>query len=96
MMLQLQMQNQISQETLLRILQEGEVIPPYVELDKELMRTKDEMEDKIEMDLEQAKAQVQIKNEEISGGVTSGDAAGGGTSGSMTLPTPMRSGKYAD
>lgn len=95
-MLQLQMQNQISQETLLRILQEGEVIPPYVELDKELMRTKDEMEDKIEMDLEQAKAEVQIKNKEISGGVTSGDAAGGGTSGSMTLPTPMRSGKYAD
>ena len=48
------------------------------------------------MDLEQAKAHVQIKNEEVSGGVTSGDAAGGGTSGSMTLPTPMRSGKYAD
>ena len=95
-MLQLQMQNQISQETLLRILQEGEVIPPYVELDKELMRTKDEVEEKIEMDLEQAKAHVQIKNEEVSGGVTSGDAAGGGTSGSMTLPTPMRSGKYAD
>ena len=95
-MLQLQMQNQISQETLLRILQEGEVIPPYVELDKELVRTKDEMEEKIDMNLEQAKAQVQIKNQEIGGGVTSGKAAGGGTSGSMTLPTPLRSGKNAD
>ena len=48
------------------------------------------------MDLEQAKEQVKIKNDEISGGITSGKAAGGGTTGSMTLPTPMRSGKYAD
>ena len=48
------------------------------------------------MNLEQAKAQVEIKNQEIGGGVTSGKAAGGGTSGSMTLPTPLRSGKNAD
>ena len=31
-MLQLQMQGQISQDCLLRILQEGEVIPPYVDI----------------------------------------------------------------
>jgi len=95
-MLQLQMQNQISQETLLRILQEGEVIPPYVEIDGELAKTKDELEDKLELDLEQAREQVKIKNEETGGGITSGDAASGKTKGSMTLPTPMRSGKYAE
>jgi hypothetical protein len=94
-MLQLQMQNQISQETLLRILQEGEVIPPYVEIDSELAKTKDELEDKLEMDLDQAREEVRIKNEGT-GGVGSGDAASGSTKGSMTLPTPMRSGKYGD
>jgi len=94
-MLQLQMQNQISQETLLRILQEGEVIPPYVEIDGELAKTKDELEDKLEMDLEQVREQVKIKSAET-GGVGSGNAASGSTKGSMTLPTPMRSGKYGD
>jgi len=94
-MLQLQMQNQISQETLLRILQEGEVIPPYVDLKDELSKTKDELEDKLEMDMEQVREQVRIKSEET-GGVGSGDAASGSTKGSMTLPTPMRSGKYGD
>ena len=75
--------------------QEGEVIPPYVEIDSELAKTKDELEDKLEMDMEQVREQVKIKSAET-GGISSGNAASGGTKGSMTLPTPMRSGKYGD
>ena len=93
-MLQLQMQNQISQETLLRILQEGEVLPPYVEIDDEILRTRDEMEEKMEFDLEAA-AKALDQNVEQQGGATSGNAAGGLTKGSQTLPTAMRPGKHA-
>ena len=55
-MLQLQMQNQISQSTLLRILKEGEVIPPYVDVDDEILRTKDEMDADLENELREAQA----------------------------------------
>ena len=93
-MLQLQMQNQISQETLLRILQEGEVLPPYVEIDEEILRTRDEMEEKMEFDLEAASKALD-QNIEQQGGATSGNASGGLTKGSQTLPTAMRPGKHA-
>lgn len=100
-MLQLQMQNQISQETLLRILAEGEILPPYVEIDDEILRTRDQMEEeqRNELEMEAARievAQVTTDDGENEGGVTSGSAAEGGSSGNNTLPTPMRPGKHAD
>ena len=101
-MLQLQMQNQISQKTLLRILQEGEVLPPYVDVDDEILQTRDEMEEKMELQMDQLEAEAKIQMENApppaaggAGGVTSGKAAGGGQKGSGTLPTPMRPGKHA-
>ncbi len=93
-MLQLQMQNQISQETLLRILQEGEVLPPYVEIDDEILRTRDQMEETKEFALEAATNALD-QNVEHQGGATSGNASGGLTKGSQTLPTAMRPGKHA-
>jgi hypothetical protein len=42
--LQLFMQGAISQETLLDILQQGEVLPPNVDLDEEVIRTRDYLE----------------------------------------------------
>ena len=41
-------------------------------------------------------AQEAMPDEENEGGVTSGNAASGGSSGNNTLPTPMRPGKHAD
>ena len=100
-MLQLQMQNQISQETLLRILAEGEILPPYVEIDEEILRTRDAMEEEQRNELEMEAARIEVAqeampDEENEGGVTSGNAASGGSSGNNTLPTPMRPGKHAD
>ena len=96
-MLQLQMQNQISQETLLRILQEGEVLPPYVEIDDEILRTKDAINEQFDLQLEQQEAQMDLVQsatpDENQGGVSSGNAAEGSTKGSNTLPTPLRPGK---
>ena len=97
-MLQLQMQGQISQDCLLRILQEGEVIPPYVDIAEEISKTKDEVEEKMEQQMDVMEQQAQIadkyapKNE---GGATSGGAASGKSKGSQTLSTPMRPGKSA-
>jgi hypothetical protein len=95
-MLQLQMQNQISQETLLRILREGEVLPPYVDIDEEIVRTKDEVDEQFDLQIEQMEAMQQANPPSEDGGVTSGAAAEGSTKGSQTLPTPLRSGKNAD
>ena len=99
-MLQLQMQNQISQETLLRILQEGEVLPPYVEIDDEILRTKDAINEQFDLQLEQAEAQMDLQQsmipDENEGGVSSGNASQGATKGSNTLPTPLRPGKSAE
>ena len=96
-MLQLQMQNQISQTTLLRILQEGEVIPPYVEIDEEIALTKDAVQEDFDVQLEQAEAMGSLEAAQASeGGVDSGDAANGAQTGSQTLPTPLRPGKHSD
>ena len=98
-MLQLQMQNQLSQETLLRILQEGEVLPPYVDIDEEIVRTKDAINEQFDLQMEQAEAQMEFQEahtpEENGGGVSSGAAASGSQKGSNTLPTPLRPGKHA-
>ena len=96
-MLQLQMQNQISQETLLRILQEGEVIPPYVEIDEEIALTKEAVQEDFDVQLEQAEAMGSLEAAQANeGGVDSGDAANGEQTGSQTLPTPLRPGKHSD
>lgn len=99
-MLQLQMQNQISQETLLKILREGEILPPYVDIDDEILRTKDAMEEQFDLQLEQAEAHMQMQSDntpdETGGGVSSGGASSGSTKGSGTLPTPLRPGKHAE
>ena len=98
--LQLYMQGVISQETLLQIMQEGEVLPPYVSVDEEILQTRDEVEEKFEMDLEheEQRMEMQQKNapepEGNAGGATSGKAKEGGTKGSQTLPTPLRPGKH--
>ena len=98
-MLQLQMQNQLSQETLLRILQEGEVLPPYVDIDEEILRTKDAINEQFDLQMEHAEAQMEMQQsfepDESQGGVSSGDAANGSATGSNTLPTPLRPGKHA-
>ena len=100
-MLQLNMQNVISQETLLRILQEGEVLPPYIDLEEEITRTQDELEEKMQEALDQADAQMELQAEhapppaEGGSGADSGGASSGASKGSMTLPTPMRPGKHA-
>ena len=96
-MLQLQMQNQISQELLLRILQEGEVIPPYVEIDEEIALTKDAVQEDFDLQLEQAEAMGTLEAAQAeAGGVNTGNAAGGSQTGSQTLPTPLRPGKHSD
>ena len=99
-MLQLQMQNQISQATLLKILAEGEILPPYIDIEDEIMRTKDAVEEQFDLQLEQAEAHMQVQNDntpdQSSGGVGSGGAASGTTKGSGTLPTPLRPGKHAE
>ena len=100
-MLQLQMQNQISQETLLRILAEGEILPPYIEIDEEILRTRDEMQEEQANELEMEAARIEVAAEAMpdeggEGGVTSGNAAAGGSSGNNTLPTPLRPGKHAN
>ena len=100
-MLQLNMQNVISQETLLRILQEGEVLPPFIDLEEEITRTQDELEEKMQQALGQADAQLELQAEHTSPpadgetGAGSGEASSGASKGSMTLPTPMRPGKHA-
>ena len=100
-MLQLNMQNVISQETLLRILQEGEVLPPFIDLEEEITRTQDELEEKMQRALDEADAQMELQAEhapppaEGGTGASSGGASSGASKGSMTLPTPLRPGKHA-
>jgi|TARA_Y100000289_G_scaffold62982_1_gene72921 hypothetical protein len=100
-MLQLQMQNQISQRTLLEILKAGEVVPNWIDIDQEILRTQDEIEQQFDLELEHQAEQLELENKEASsdidsaaGGVASGEAANGSSSGSMTIPTPLRPGKH--
>jgi len=93
--LQLYMQGVVSQEVLLRILSEGEVLPPYVDVNEEILRTRDEMEDRFELELDHEAAKAKA-TQDAGGGAGTGQAASGSTKGSMTLPTPLRSGKHAD
>lgn len=79
--LQLFMQNAISQETLLKILQMGEVLPPTVDIDTEVSATREMLEE------QQALAR-------LGGADLAFQNAGQGEAlNSQTLPTPMRSGR---
>lgn len=81
--LQLYMQNAISQQTLLRILQDGEVLPTTIDLDAELSLTAERLEEQQAMDrLDTAGPDMAFQN-----------AGQGESLASQTLPTPMRSGR---
>ena len=83
--LQLYMQNAISQQTLLKILQDGEVLPPTVDLDEELSLTAERLEE-----------QQAMERLTMSGPDMAFQNAGQGESlDSQTLPTPMRPGRNA-
>lgn len=89
--LQLFMQNAISQQTLLKILQDGEVLPVTVDLDEELSLTTERLQEQ------------QALERLATGGVdmafqtpsTSDNAGQGEALSSQTLPTPMRPGRNA-
>jgi hypothetical protein len=91
--LQLYMQNAISQETLLRILQTGEVLPPELDIPTEMDRT-------------EARAETDLAMERLSGPDLAFQSSAGASDTtaprnpgqgesltSQTLPTPLRSGR---
>lgn len=91
--LQLYMQGAISQETLLEILQQGEVLPPGLDIEEEITRTRDMLE-------EQAAREALAYDAETGAGEQGSGLAGGNVGqgndiNSQTLPTPMRPGKNA-
>ena len=107
--LQLFMQGAIDQETLLRILQEGEVLPIYIDIQEVITKAQDYVEEQMAREIEKAEAisEVSIAENEAAakaagttsegakqGGVASGKAAKGSTTGNSTLPTPLRPGKH--
>jgi hypothetical protein len=77
------MQGAISQETLLTILQQGEVLPTTVNIPEEITKTKEYLEEQQAMDrLNSAGADLAFQN-----------AGQGESLASQTLPTPLRSGR---
>lgn len=85
-MLQLYMQNAISQETLLKVLQDGEVLPPNTDLEAELSLTAERLQE-----------QQAMERLALSGPDMAFQNAGQGESlNSQTLPTPLRSGRNAN
>ena len=95
--LQLYMQGAICQETLLSILQQGEVLPPDIDIEEEVLRTRDMMQDRaltamagMDQNLDQAPG---AGGEEPADNASDATAASAtGTTG--TLPTPLRSGRH--
>jgi hypothetical protein len=87
--LQLFMQGAISQETLLKILQDGEILPATMDLDAEMTRTRDLLEE------QQAADRLGASGPDLA--FQSSASAGQGESlSSQTLPTPLRSGRNSD
>lgn len=84
--LQLYMQNAISQQTLLKILQDGEVLPPTIDLDEEMSLTAERLQEQ------------QAMERLATGGVDLAfqNAGQGESLTSQTLPTPMRTGRNAN
>lgn len=88
-MLQLYMQNAISQETLLDILQQGEVLPAGLDLDEEVVRTRDfinEQNGALGLD-------PLTLNPDALTRTNQAQAGQGESLSSQTLPTPMRPGR---
>ena len=84
--LQLYMQNAISQQTLLKVLQDGEVLPNTLDIDAEMSLTTERLEEQQAMDrLMAAGPDLAFQN-----------AGQGESMSSQTLPTPMRPGRNAD
>lgn len=108
--LQLFMQGAIDQETLLRILQEGEVLPAYIDINEVITNAQDYVEEQMAREIEKADALAGVAAQHApppgqpganstskgadKGGVASGKAAQGSNVGHGTLPTPLRPGKH--
>lgn len=87
--LQLFMQNAISQETLLDILQQGEVLPAGLNIDEEVTRTRDYInETNSSLGLDPI-----ATNPDALGRTNAAQAGQGPSLTSQTLPTPMRPGR---
>ena len=85
-LLQLYMQNAISQQTLLKVLQDGEVLPPNVDLEEELSLTAERL----------AEQQVMERLAAAGPDMAFQNAGQGESLSSQTLPTPLRSGRNAE
>lgn len=88
-MLQLFMQNAISQETLLDVLQQGEVLPAGLDIDEEVVRTRDfvnEQNGALGLD-------PLTLNPDALERTNAARAGQGESLNSQTLPTPMRPGR---
>jgi hypothetical protein len=98
--LQLYMQRAISQRTLLTILQQGEVLPPTIDIDAEISAVQELLEEQLAMDRLSASADGPDLAFQSSAGAPDVPArrnAGQGESpASQTLPTPMRPGRNVD
>lgn len=88
--LQLYMQGAISQDTLLRILQEGEVLPPTIDIEEEITRTRDMLEEQQAMDRLAAGPDPAFQT------APANNAGQGESLDSQTLPTPLRPGRNPD
>jgi hypothetical protein len=87
--LQLYMQNAISQQTLLKILQDGEVLPPTIDLDEELSLTAERLAEQEVMD------RLAASGPDMAFQTPSDNAGQGESLDSQTLPTPLRPGRNA-
>jgi predicted secreted protein len=87
-MLQLFMQGAISQETLLRILQDGEVLPATMDIDAEVSATTERL-------AEQQAMERLATGPDMAFQAPSDNAGQGESLSSQTLPTPMRPGRNA-
>jgi hypothetical protein len=84
--LQLYMQGAISQETLLGILQDGEILPATLSIDEEISRTQEMLAEQQAMDrMAAGGADMAFQN-----------AGQGESLSSQTLPTPLRPGRNAN
>jgi hypothetical protein len=100
--LQLFMQDAISQQTLLRILQDGEILPPNLDLDEEIAMTQEKLAEKQAMDRLNATGasmgpDMAFQSSANASDITAVRNAGQGEAlTSQTLPTPLRPGRNAN
>jgi hypothetical protein len=84
-LLQCYMQGVISQQTMLKILQDGEVLGPTIDLDEELSLTAERLAEQQAMERLAAGPDMAFQN-----------AGQGESLTSQTLPTPLRPGRNAE